>query len=63
MSTVLQPRSWADENLAVSDYFYLASSAFYGETIAGTWKVHFYDHEADGNNAYIDIVGLQFYYR
>ena len=63
MSTILQPWSWANSSVDVDDTVLLASSAFYGESISGDWKVHFYDHQADGDQAFIETVSLEFLYR
>ena len=63
LSTVLQPWSWANENLSADESIYLASSAFYGEAIAGDWKLHFIDHRDDGDQLHIETVSLEFFYR
>ena len=63
MSTILQPWSWANVSVGVEQTVHLASSAFYGESISGDWKVHFYDHQADGDQVFIETVALELLYR
>ena len=60
-SSILQPRT--NINTDPNGYVYLASSAFYGEEINGTWTLRVTDHDNDGNAITFSTWALQFYYR
>ena len=62
-ATLLQPYSWTSDELGVSQYTYFATSAFYGESASGEWRLYFFDHAANGDQIYIYDAGLKFYYR
>ena len=63
VSTILQPLTWANDNTTVSENIYLASAAFYGEAMAGDWKIYIYDHASDSDVVYVDDLAIKFFYR
>ena len=60
-SGILQP--FTNINTDPNGYVYLASSAFYGAEINGTWMLALTDHDNDGNEITFSTWALQFYYR
>ena len=62
VSTLLPPLTALSTALSTSNWIYLPTNAFYGESKAGTWKLHIYDHFG-GTSGTIAQWGLQFGHR
>jgi subtilisin family serine protease len=62
ITTILQP--FTATNVNPSGYnVYLAASAFYGESMAGNWQLHLYDHDTNGYQMVLTDWAIEFYHR
>ena len=68
VSTILQPYTRLQSNpnadcsiSATCTYFELASNAFYGEPIAGTWRLLITDHISDGTQGIFEKYQINIY--
>jgi subtilisin-like proprotein convertase family protein len=62
ISTLLPPLTALGTDFSSSSWIYLPSNAFYGESKAGDWKLHIYDHYSGSTGTLVQW-GLQFMYR
>ena len=63
VSTILPPLTALTRTPSTSDWVYLASNAFYGESINGTWELEIVDHFGDSLTGTFAQWGIQFVYR
>jgi len=62
VTTLLQPKTALNDNPA-GTYIYLSANAFYGESMAGNWKLLMYDHYSNSVQATLSDWAIDFYYR
>jgi subtilisin family serine protease len=59
ISTLLPPLTALATDLSSSQWVYLPSNAFYGETKVGDWKLHIIDHISGSTGTFVQA-GIQF---
>ena len=61
ITTLLQPLT--SINVNPNGNIYLAASGFYGESMAGDWKLHLYDHTTNSTQMVLTDWAIEFYHR
>ncbi|MDA8954129.1 S8 family serine peptidase, partial [Pseudomonadales bacterium] len=62
ITTLLQPKTALNDN-PTGRYIYLSANAFYGEGLAGDWKLHIYDHYSNSVQATLSDWAIDFFHR
>ena len=62
ISTLLPPITALATDFSSSEWIYLTSNAFYGETKVGDWKLYIIDHLSGSTGTFVQA-GIQFYNR
>ena len=63
VTTILQPFTSLNTNPGTGSSIYLSANAFYGESMAGSWRLYMYDHYTDYSQFYLGSWAVDFFYR